>query len=41
MIPPEIKEYMKQLGEDFANKKSRDELYKLINSFLHKGSSDV
>lgn len=40
MIPPEIKEHMKQLGDDFANKKSRDELYKLINSFLHKDSSD-
>lgn len=40
MIPPEIKEHMKQLGDDFANKKSRDELYKLINSFLHQDSSD-
>ena len=36
MIPPEIKKHMRHLGDDFANKKSREELYKLINDFLHK-----
>ena len=40
MIPPEIKKYMRSLGDDFANKESREKLYKLINSFLHKDSSD-
>ena len=36
MIPPEIKKHMRHLGDDFANKKSREELYKLINNFLQK-----
>jgi len=40
MIPQEIKKYMKHLGDDFANKKSREELYRLINNFLHKNKTD-
>ena len=40
MIPPELKEYMKKLGEDFSNEKSRKELFQLINSFLHKNKTN-
>lgn len=36
MIPQEIKAQITQLGNDFANKKSRDEMHALINSVLHK-----
>ena len=34
-MPNEIKERIKRLGKDFANKQSRNELYRLINSCLH------
>ena len=39
MISPELKEYMRKLGNDFANKESRDELIRLINSYLHNKKS--
>lgn len=32
----EMKERIRILGNDFANKESRDELYRLINSYLHE-----
>ena len=34
-VPKEIKERMKRLGNDFANRESREELYRLINNYLH------
>ena len=34
-VTKETKERMKRLGNDFANKKSREELYRLINNCLH------
>jgi hypothetical protein len=34
-VPKDIKERMKQLGNDFANKESRNELYRLIHNYLH------
>lgn len=39
-MPQEMKEHIKRLGNDFANKKSRDELFVLINSFLHQEDDD-
>ena len=35
MVPQEIKERIKKLGKDFSNKKSRDELFLLINKYMH------
>ncbi len=37
-VPIDIKERMKRLGNDFANKESREELYRLINNYLHGGN---
>lgn len=34
-VTKEIKERMKSLGNDFANRESREELYRLINNCLH------
>jgi hypothetical protein len=34
-ISEEIKEHIKRLGNDFANRESRKELYRLINNNLH------
>lgn len=39
MIPQEIKKQIMQLGNDFANKKSRDKLHDLIFSALDKYST--
>lgn len=36
MIPQKIKTQIMKLGNDFANKKSRDEMHALIISVLHK-----
>lgn len=40
MIPQKIKERIQYLGDNFSDKESRDELYKLINSYLHRGNSE-
>ncbi len=40
MISPELKDYIMQLGNNFANRKSREELHRLSNSFLHKKNAD-
>ena len=34
-VPKDIKERMKRLGNDFANKESRNELYRLIQDASH------
>lgn len=39
-VPSEIKEHIKKLGKDFANKKSRDELFLLINKYIHRKTNN-
>lgn len=40
-VTKDIKERMTQLGNDFANKESRTELYRLINNCLHDSVEPV
>ena len=38
-MPQEMKENIKALGNDFANKASRQKLHALINSYLYKNKT--